>query len=139
MGSSLLGTIFYILFCIVIIVVIFLLAYLVPKFLATQMKSSAHGNHVRVIEKVPISKDCTIVLLQVFDRLIAGCVTPGGMTVIKEIDASAVDLTEPQARPAGFAEILRQTLQDAVPDGSVKDAVLKFFRKKGDGGDGKTG
>lgn len=136
-GNGPLGTTLYIIFCIFVIAVIFLLAYLVPRFMAVQMKNSSHGKNITVLEKIPVSKDCTFVLLKVFDRLIAGCITQSGMTVIKEMDASEIELSEPADTKAGFAEILRQTLQDAIPDGSVKDAVGKFFGKKGAGGDDK--
>ena len=128
----------YVVFCILVIVLVFFLAWLVPRLLASRSGMTGGGRHIAVLEKVAVSKDVGILLVRAFGKLMVVGMTPHGMEKLLETE----DTLPPEqlfgSSGEGFSEILKKSLNSALPDGKVKNAVSRLFEGKGGGGDDKT-
>lgn len=125
----------YVIFCILMIVFIFFLAWYIPRFLAARSGMTGFGRNITVLEKLAVTKDSCILLVKAFGKLMLIGVTPHGMEKLMEVDAAAAELQAPETPAESFAEIFKKNLNTALPEGKLKDTVGKLFGKKGDGDD----
>lgn len=133
---------FSILFTIVAIVFIFFLAWFLTRFVATRGGMLLQGKNIRVVEKVAVSKECFLMVVETFGRYSLVGVTPQGMTVLRELaEEEAAAIPTPQPKPVGqsFAEIFRDALDTTLPEGKVRSAVEKLLHRKGDGHEDQQG
>ena len=121
-------------FTILVVGFIFFLAWFVPRILARHAGGAAgvgQGRNIRVLERVAVTKDSALLLVEAFGRRMLVGVTPQGMSVLRDEDAAAVILEEPPAPPGSFREAFRQTLDASLPNGRVKDFVHRVIPAKG--------
>lgn len=116
------------------IALVFFLAWFITRAVALNGSFNGKGKYFTVLEKFPVAKDSFIMLVKSFDKLLLVGMTPGGMTLLKEIDADSVDLSEFVAEKVSFSSIFKNTLDSTLPDGKLKDALNKLASKK-NGGD----
>lgn len=117
------------------IALIFFLAWFVTRLVAQNGAFNGRGKYFTVLERFPVGKDSYIMLVRSFDKLLLLGMTPGGITLLKELEADSVDLESFAAEKQSFSSILKSTLDSTLPDGKFKDAFEKFSGKK-KGGDG---
>lgn len=125
----------YVIFCILVVVLIFFLAWYIPRFLSTRNGMTGNGRNIVVLEKIVLSKDSSIVLVKAFGKLILVGITPHGMEKLMEAEETAVEIQGNETSTESFTEILKKNLNSALPEGKIKEAVGKMFGKKGDGDD----
>ena len=124
------------LFTIAAIVFICFLAWFVTRLVATGSGTAGHGKNIRIIEKVAVSKDTCIMLVEFFGKVMVIGSTPQGMTILKEFSENDVDVQMPKPITSGnFSQAFKDALGTVLPDGVVKNTVNKFggkFKQKGD-------
>lgn len=124
------------LFVLIVIVVIFFLAWYVPHLIARKGTSGTRGGKVTVLEKIPVSKDSYIMLLKTFDEVIVVGVTPGGMTTLKELDGVDVDAESYAQSPQNFPQAFKTALNTVLPEESMVRKTIDRFTHGRKGGDG---
>ncbi|HEX2937554.1 MAG TPA: flagellar biosynthetic protein FliO [Ruminiclostridium sp.] len=136
MGWSILTDLLRMIGILIAIAVVFFLAWYVTRAVALNGSFNGKGKYFTVLEKFPITKDSYIMLIKSFDKLFIVGANPGGMTLLKELEADSVDLEEFKIEKQSFTEIFKTTLEATLPDGKLKEKINSFsFKKKGGGGD----
>jgi len=120
---------FSIIYSILVVVVVFFLAWFVTRLVASRSSFAGHGKNISIIEKLAISKDSYIMLVKAFDNFLLVGVTAQGMTVLKEIDSENIDKELLTIKKESFAEILRSTIDQTLPNGKMKKTVNDFLDK----------
>lgn len=120
---------FSIIYSILVVVVVFFLAWFVTRLVASRSSFAGHGKNISIIEKLAISKDSYIMLVKAFDNFLLVGVTAQGMTVLKEIDSENIDKELLTIKKESFAEILRSTIDQTLPNGKMKKTVNNFLDK----------
>lgn len=120
-----------------VILVIFFLAWVVTRFIAMKSSQGISGKFLTVLEKIPVTKDSYIMLVKISDKIMVVGVTAQGMTTLKELDADNIDIEALMPKQESFAEILKKSVDMTLPDGKIKDTFNRFL-KKGGGGDEKN-
>lgn len=92
------------------IVLIFFLAWFIPHLLAGNNLLGLRGSHISVVERTQVAKDSYIVIVKMFDKLLVLGVTPGGMTTLGSLNAENMDIDTGGAPAPGFAQVLRDAL-----------------------------
>jgi flagellar biosynthetic protein FliO len=137
------GALLSILYSIIVVIVIFFLAWFVTRLVASKSSFAGQGKNIKILEKVAISKDSCIMLVEAFGKLLLVGTTAQGMTMLKEIDSEGIDMELFHIKKESFADILKSTLDQTLPNGKVKSKVndffdnSRYFRKKGGNGDEK--
>lgn len=116
------------------IALVFFLAWFVTRAVALNGSFNGKGKYFTVLEKFPVAKDSFIMLVKSFDKLLLIGMTPGGMTLLREIDADSVNLEKFTVEKQSFSSIFKTTLDSTLPNGKIKDALSKLSSKK-DGGE----
>lgn len=118
-----------------VIVVIFYLAWLVPRVVAKRGRIGTFaGRRLRVEEKIPLGKDTQLVLARVDGRVLLLGVTPGGITRLGDLDPLPDEPPAPVSEVRPFADIFREAVSESLPRGRMRDAFDKFTHAKaGDG------
>jgi flagellar biosynthetic protein FliO len=120
---------FSIIYSILVVIVVFFLAWFVTRLVASKSSFAGHGKNISVIEKMAVSKESFIMLVKAFDNYLLVGVTAQGMTVLKEIDAESIDTELLIVKKESFAEILKSTIDQTLPNGKIKDKVNNFLDK----------
>lgn len=128
---DLFGDILRLLAILAAIALVFFLAWFITRAVAVNGSFNGNGKYFTILERFPISKDSYIMLVKSFDKLLLLGVTPGGMSVLEEMEADSVDLDSFKVDKQSFASIFKNTLNQTFPDGKFKDAVKKFTKKNG--------
>lgn len=115
---------------------VFFLAWFISRAIAVNGTFNGKGKYFTILEKFPVSKDSYIMLVKSFDKVLLVGMTPGGMTVLDQIESDSVDLESFTNEKQSFSEVFKNTLDKTVPDGKIKDAIKKFSQHR-NGGDGK--
>ena len=68
---------FQILAVLVVVVIIFFLAWYIPHLIAKKGSFGVKGKNIAILEKIPVSKDSYIMLLKTFEKIVVVGVTPG--------------------------------------------------------------
>lgn len=116
----------------VIVVVFFYLAYIVTKVIAGGNFLGIKGKNIRVLEKLPLSRDSSILLLKAVDKVLVVGVTSSGMTTLRELDPDQVEIEEQPAAGQDFTTIFKTALRDSIPNGRVRRQVEKWLRMEKD-------
>jgi flagellar protein FliO/FliZ len=119
----------------VVIVIFFFLAWFLTRIIATNGSSNGKGKHITVIEKFPISRDSSLMIIKVTDKILLVGVTANGMTTLKEIDQESFDLDINEVKKQSFADVFKSTLESSFPDGRVKSAIDKVLHRRKGGDD----
>ena len=117
------------------IAVVFFLAWFVTRAVAVNGSFNGRSKYFTVLEKFPLSKDSYLMLIKSFGKLLLVGVTPGQMTVLKELDEDEVDLSSFDVEKQTFSSVFKSTLESTLPDGKVKDKLNTLLQKKKGGGD----
>lgn len=131
------GTIIKLLLTLFIIILFFFLAYVVTRVVAGSNFLGVKGKNIRILEKLPVSKDSSILLLRAVDKVLVVGVTPSGMTTLRELDPDAVELEEQTEGAPDFAAAFKTALRDSVPNGRIRRQVGKWLHIEEDGKDDK--
>ncbi|MFT8887927.1 MAG: flagellar biosynthetic protein FliO [Ethanoligenens sp.] len=126
------GAIIKLLLTVVIVIIFFFLAYVVTRVVAGGNFLGVRGKNIRILEKLPLSRDSSILLLRAVDKVLVVGVTPSGMTTLRELAPDAVELEEPPATPQDFATVFKIALRDSVPRGRVRERVSKWLHVEKD-------
>ena len=122
----------------IVIVIIFFLAWYIPHVISKQGSFIQKGRNIAILEKIPVSKDTYIMLLKTFDKVMVVGVTPGSMTNLRELEEGDFSLEEVQESAQSFSSILKTAMKDSIPEGRIKDAIVKLAnRRKGGEGNEK--
>lgn len=133
---TVIGDIFQVLAVLIVIIVIFFLAWYIPHLIAGKGNFAPKGKNLAILEKIPVSKESYIMLLKTFDTVLVVGVTPGGMTTLREIGEGEYDPEEVQTGTQSFSQIFKTVLDNSIPQGKVRDTIDKLtHRKKAGGGD----
>lgn len=119
----------------IVVVVIFFLAWYIPHVIAKKGSFGAKGRNIAILEKIPVSKESYIMLLKTFDKVILVGVTPGGMTTLREIEDGEYQPEDIASSQQGFSQALKDAIAGSIPEGKIKDTFDKFINRK-KGGDG---
>lgn len=120
------------LLALVIIVLFFFLAYVVTRVVAGRNFLGIKGKNIRVVEKLPLSRDSSILLLKAVDKILVVGVTPSGMTTLRELELDQVEIEEPSADGQDFATVFKVALRDSVPNGRLRKQVEKWLHVEKD-------
>jgi flagellar protein FliO/FliZ len=130
------GEFFQVLAALIVVIVIFFLAWYIPHLIAKKGSFASKGKNIAILEKIPVSKDSYIMLLKAFDKIVLVGVTPGGMTTLKELEDGDYSPEDIQPGAQSFSQVFKTVLSNTIPEGRIKKAFDKLAgRKKGDGGD----
>lgn len=120
------------LLALVIVVAFFFLAYIVTRVVAGGNFLGIKGKNIRILEKLPLSRDSSILLLKAVDKVLVVGVTSSGMTTLRELEPDAVEIEEPTAGGQDFASVFKIALRDSVPKGRLRDQVGKWLHVEKD-------
>jgi flagellar biosynthetic protein FliO len=115
-----------------IVFAIFFLAWFLTRIVASRGGFKGQGRYIEIIEKYPLGKDSSLMIVKSFEKILLVGVTMQGMTTLKEFDPSEINLDKsaPPA-PQGFAEVFKSTLGSALPEGKVKKAISDLAKRMG--------
>lgn len=116
------------------IALVFFLAWFISRAVAVNGSFNGKGKYFTILERFPVSKDSFILLIKTSDKLLLVGMTPGGMNVLEETDLDSIDLSSFSVEKQSFSSVFKNTLDQTLPDGKVKDALNKLSKHK-DGGD----
>lgn len=120
------------LLALVIVVAFFFLAYIVTRVVAGGNFLGIKGKNIRILEKLPLSRDSSILLLKAVDKVLVVGVTSSGMTTLRELEPDAVEIEEPTAGGQDFASVFKIALRDSVPKGRLRGQVGKWLHVEKD-------
>lgn len=123
MGSS----VIQIVVTLIIVIVFFYLAYILTRTVAGGRFLGVHGKNIRVLEKLPLSKDTSILLLRAVDKVLVVGVTSAGMTVLRELAPEEVPAEQLSETPPSFGEAFRTALRDTMPTEGMRSRVAKWL------------
>ncbi|ADU28057.1 flagellar biosynthetic protein FliO [Ethanoligenens harbinense] len=110
-----------------IVVLFFFLAYVVTRIVAGgHFLGMRGGRNIRVLEKVPLSRDSSILLVRAVDKVLVVGVTSSGMTTLRELDPETVEQEEVPAAQ-DFATVFKVALRDSMPGGKLRAQVGKWL------------
>jgi flagellar protein FliO/FliZ len=118
-----------VLYSIIVVIVVFFLAWFITRIVASKSSFAGQGKNIKILEKMAVSKDSYIMLVKVFDKLLLVGATSQGMTVLKEIDAEGIDMELLNIKKESFADILKSTINQTLPEGKIKSSVNNFLDK----------
>ncbi|HEX3026319.1 MAG TPA: flagellar biosynthetic protein FliO [Clostridia bacterium] len=128
-----LGYLLTLLVSLVIVVVFFFLAWVFTRLVASNGSFNGKGQFITILERFPVTKDSSILLVKTFDKVMLIGVTPHGMTTLNEYDAEGIDIQNTEFKKQSFSEIMSSAFDSAFPDGKVRKTVDRML-KKGKGG-----
>jgi flagellar biogenesis protein FliO len=123
---------------VVVVVGILFLAYYISKLVANNGTMAGKGKNITVIERIAVSKDCSVVLLKAAGKLLVVGVTPHSMQTLAELNEQEAEEITAQPRAESFSEVFKRSVDVSLPEGKFKDALAHFMNRKGGGGDDET-
>ncbi len=99
------------------------------RFLSKRNLLSARGQHMQVVDRMVVSKDCMILLVRVPGRLLAVGVTKDGMHTLCEVDPQAAALEPEERRAFGTKRAQAPPAPPSAPAGAApgKPALKGFW------------
>jgi flagellar protein FliO/FliZ len=123
------GAFLSILYSIIVVIVIFFLAWFITRIVASKSSFAGQSKNIKILEKVAISRDSCIMLVEAFGKLLLVGTTTQGMTMLKEIDSEGVNMELFNIKRESFADILKSTIDQTFPEGKIKSTVNNFLDK----------
>ena len=116
----------------IIVALFFYFAYILTRSVAGGHYLGVRGKNIRVMEKLPLSKDTSILLLKAVDKVLVVGVTPAGMTTLREVPPEEVPQEEEQQAAVSFSEAFRIAVRDSMPSNRLRDRVGRWLHVKKD-------
>lgn len=95
-----------ILFPMIVVVLIILAAYMTTKWIAKKQNTYTSGRLIKIIERVMLSKDVFLAVVQIDEKIFLISVSSGKTELLTELDPSVIDNIKPAENNGGFMDIL---------------------------------
>ena len=115
------------LFTLFIVILFLYLVYVISRVLSGGNMLGAKGKNIRVLERIQLAKDSSILLRKAVDKVMVVGVTQSGMTTLRELEPEAVKDVEMPKAPPDFASAFKTALRDSIPNGRMRKQVGKWL------------
>lgn len=114
-----------------VLILILLAAYITARFTGTRMKRMSRSRHMEIIDQIIVTKDKTVLLLKVGERIFVVGLTAQGMNTIAEMSSSEITEVPAESLELGFGSVLKDCLQRIGIPGFRKEADINQWTDEG--------
>jgi flagellar protein FliO/FliZ len=95
-----------------VVVVIIAAAYLTTKWIAGKQKAIISGNIIRVIERVEIGRDTTLLIIEVDNKPYLMSAAGSGVEILEELSPDILEKYQTSNRKSDFADIFMALIKN---------------------------
>jgi flagellar biosynthetic protein FliO len=121
-----LGDIWSIILALIGITLVLALTYFVSKWYAGRIGHTASGQHIKVVDRIVVGKNSSIIVIELGEAQYMIGVTEQGVSIMKELDEPAKIVAEPKTPDFEF-KLLN------LRDFNFRNVLDKYNKRKGGG------
>ena len=95
----------------VVTALVIVLTYMASRWYAGKMKNGAVGKHLKVVDKIPLSSGCALIVVQAGDKFYLLGLGDKSLRLICELDDFSPELYEASESPASFGQLFESLLK----------------------------